>query len=108
MEELLPSSGGTEASVIKMCVKDMVDYYNIEVRTGSALQEVTDTGVIVKKSNGETEAIHVDSVVLSAGFKINPTFARELYGCGFEVFEITGGGAGIPNVSVLRRKLMRS
>ena len=98
LEKLMPSGGaGKEASATKMCMQDMVSHYNVKVQTDCSLQEVTDDGIIVQK-NGETATIEVDNVVLATGFALNPTFSQELNENGFVVYEITGGGEGLPNV----------
>lgn len=97
-DEILKSSPPVPTPV-KMCLTDMVDYYNVEVKTSSTVQEVCDGYVLVKHNDGSVERVDADNVVLAAGFKANPSIARELYGLGAEVYEI---GNGLPTANVLQ------
>lgn len=97
-DELLKSNPPVPTPV-RMCLLDMIDYYHINVRTRSTVQEVLDGSVIVKNSAGDIERIDADTVVLAAGFKANSSMAAAFYGCGAEVYEI---GNGLPTANVLQ------
>lgn len=86
-------------STVKMCLTDMLNYHNVRIYTGSAVQEITDGGVIIRNSIGKSETIEADNVVLAAGFRANPSMAGELNECGMEVYEI---GNGAPTANVLQ------
>lgn len=61
------------------------------------LIEINNQGAIVLKSDGTSETISADSVILALGFRPLPTIASELYGDGIEIYEI-GDGKGCANI----------
>lgn len=83
---------------VKKCLIDMTQYYGIDVRLSTCLQEVKDGAIVVKNSAGETETIKADHVVIAAGFKSKGSFFHDLDESGVEVYEI---GNGSPTANIL-------
>jgi 2-enoate reductase len=76
----------------KMWLNDAIEYYKLDVRTGTKLEAVTDEGAVVAPAaGGERVTIPADTVVCALGFRPNPSMAAELNGCGAEVFEVGNG-----------------
>ena len=74
----------------KMMLRDLVEYYHINVITGRKLAEITDSGVVVESTSDpeKTDFIQADSVVMSIGLKPNPSLAPDYRGKGIAVYEI--------------------
>ncbi len=53
-------------------LRDFFNHNNVEIHFETALQEVTDTGVVVKDKSGKTFSISADDVVVSVGYKSTP------------------------------------
>ncbi len=79
----------------------LIDTFALEktpLMTGHKLIAVTDEGAVVTNTKtGETSTIPADSVVLALGFRPLPSMAQELYGNGFEVYEV-GDGKEVGNI----------
>jgi len=91
--EALPnilSAGAPVPFMNKMCIVEMMDYYNVEVKTGSRVNEITDTGAIITIDEKEEE-LYADTVVMAVGFRAVKSFSEELRGRGMEVYEIGDG-----------------
>lgn len=76
---------------------DGFEHYNTSVMTSARLKEITENGAVVIKSDGEEAVIPVDTVIMSVGYRSNPSFAAELKECGAEIYEI-GDGRKVGNI----------
>lgn len=75
----------------KSMLKDMMDYFHIDVRTSCKLSAITDDGAVLENADGEKNTIAADHVVMSVGMRSNPSMADSLRGTGAEVYEIGSG-----------------
>ncbi|WP_256200967.1 FAD-dependent oxidoreductase [Thermoanaerobacter thermocopriae] len=48
-------------------LKDLLKFYNVEIRTNTSIAAVNDTGAVVKTETGE-EIIAADSVIMAIGY----------------------------------------
>lgn len=87
---------GPVPAINKQFINDAFKYYGVKVRTGTMLSKVTDEGIYVT-ADGKEEFIEADSTIIAVGFRPNKSFARELYGHGFEVYEV-GDGAKVGDI----------
>ena len=74
----------------KMMLRDLIEYYHIEVVTSKKLVEITDAGIQIESASdpSEKDFIPADSVVMSIGLKPNPSLAPDYYGKDIAVYEI--------------------
>ncbi|MDO4178024.1 MAG: FAD-dependent oxidoreductase [Phascolarctobacterium sp.] len=73
--------------VIKNDIVNRLEKLGVALNTNTALAEVTETGIIVKKENGSA-AIDCDKIVLALGVRPNTKLADELETEGMRVFEL--------------------
>ena len=78
-------------------MRDTFEAENVPVMLNTKLIEINNQGAIVLKSDGTSETISADSVILALGFRPLPTIASELYGDGIEIYE-SGDGKGCANI----------
>lgn len=88
---------GDVPSMNRAMLLDAFDHYGVDVHTGSVLEAVAEEGAVVRLKSGATSVIPADTVVLSIGYRPRPSIARELVGCGAEVYEV-GDGSEVGNV----------
>lgn len=92
------ASGAPVPHQSKSFLKEMLEAKKVPVLVNTFLAGINDDGVIVKKAGSEeTEVIPADDVVIAIGFKPLPSFARELEGCGMEIYEV-GDGKQVANI----------
>lgn len=89
MLDAIMSTGPAVPIPNAMMLNLLLAEYKVNVLTGTALVEINDEGAVVKNvKTGEISTIPADNVVMSIGFKPKKSIAEELYGNGFQVFEI--------------------
>ena len=92
------SSGAPVPHQSKSFLKEMFAAKSVPVYTNTFLAGINDDGVIVKPSNSEEERVlEADDVVIAVGFRPLPSFAREIEGCGAEIYEV-GDGRQVANI----------
>ena len=72
---------------------ELLQRHHCEIRVHTRLQEINDRGAVVVDQDGQEAQIDADDVIVAIGFRKRPSMARELFGCGKEVFEIVAGNA---------------
>ncbi len=76
----------------RMWMMDAMDYYGVEVRTSTLLQEINDAGAVVKKADSEeTEVIPADTVICALGFRSRPSMRDALSAYDVEILEVGNG-----------------
>lgn len=70
-----------------MMLRDLLEYYKVQVCAGRKLIEITDSGIVAEGADG-VETMEADTVVLCIGRKPNPSLAPELMKQGVEVYEV--------------------
>ena len=101
LDELMKT--GNVPMMNKTMLLDGFEYYGTSVMTSARLKEITENGAVVRKSDGEEAVIPVDTVIMSVGYRSNPSFAAELKERGAEIYEI-GDGRNDEQLSVLYRQ----
>ncbi len=92
------SAGVAVPNPNKTMLIDTFEKEQTPIYTGKLLTEVTEEGAIVKDvKTGEITTIKGDQVVLAIGFRPVPSMASELYGNGYEVYEV-GDGKKVGNI----------
>ena len=79
LDDLL-SAGKPVPKMNAMMLKDLIADNHIEVKTGCAIEAVTDKGAVIKNNDGSQEEIAADDVIIAIGFKSENSLAKELYG----------------------------
>lgn len=83
------NSGKKPPIMIRQMMPEMLKQYHVETMCGYQLEEVNDAGALVKSvETGESIQLDADRVVIAIGRKRAPSFAKELYGSGMEVYTI--------------------
>lgn len=100
--EALDSLMSNDPNGIPYWVRDMLiellDRVHCDVRTGCKLECINEKGAVIAEKDGTTTELEADQVIMAIGFRARPSMARELYGCGKEIYEITVGN-GIGNIA---------
>ena len=92
------SSGAPVPHQSKSFLKEMFEAKAVPVMTGTFLAGINDDGVVVKPAGSDHEqTIAADDVVIAVGFRPLPSFAREVEGCGAEIYEV-GDGKQVANI----------
>lgn len=98
--EALPdilSAGPAVPQPVNMMLRDLLDYYKVDIRTNSRIKAVTDQGAVIEGTDGALAEITADDVVFCIGLKPNPSMRDELMYSGIEVFE-AGDGVAVGNI----------
>lgn len=92
--------GGTPINLI--CLKDLLQKEEVEFRCGVKISDITNEGVFIVNSAGNSEIICCDTVVLSFGFRPNYDLINSFNGITDDVFAIgdcTGTGGTVWNAT---------
>lgn len=96
MDDIL-SSGPAVPKPVDMMLRDLLDYYHVDIKTGNKIMAVNDEGAVIEDKSGKQTTVATDNVVFAIGLKPNPSLKPELMYSGIEVFEV-GDGAGVGNI----------
>lgn len=88
---------GNVPGMNKSMLLDAFEYYNTEVYTSSRLSRIGDEGAVILLEDGREQILEADNVIISVGYRSQPSLAAELDGCGAEIYEI-GDGSKVGNV----------
>lgn len=88
---------GSVPSMNKQMLNDGFAYYGTKILTSSKLLEINDEGAKVELSDHSVITIPCDNVVLSIGYRPNPSIAKEFEGTDVEIHEI-GDGSKVGNI----------
>lgn len=91
------SSGPEVPKPVDLMLRDLLDYYKVDIRTGNKIVAVNDNGAVIEDKNGIKTTVAADDVVFCIGLRPNKSLKDELMYSGIEVFEV-GDGAGIGNI----------
>lgn len=95
LDELMKT--GNVPAMNKTMLLDAFEFYGTQILTSTRLKEITDAGAVVILPGGEEKTIAADCVILSIGYRSQPSLAQTLSDCGAKVYEI-GDGARVGNV----------
>ena len=99
--EALPdilSSGPAVPQPVNLMLRDLLDYYKVDIRAGHKIIGVNDEGAVIEGTDtGEQLTIPADDVVFCIGLKPNKSLKEELMYCGIEIFEV-GDGVTVGNI----------
>lgn len=99
--EALPdilSSGPAVPQPVNLMLRDLLDYYKVDIRAGHKIVGVNDEGAVIESViTGEQFTIPADDVVFCIGLKPNKSLKEELMYSGIEVFEV-GDGVMVGNI----------
>lgn len=87
------SAGPTVPVMNSMAIHTLFADYGVKVYTESKLEQINDNGAVVSATSGESRITEIagDTVVIAIGFKSAPSMAKDLLGCGMEVYEVGDG-----------------
>ncbi|UCD84546.1 MAG: FAD-dependent oxidoreductase [Deltaproteobacteria bacterium] len=86
--EMLPRMGQDLGRSMRWTVLDDLRRAGVELKTGTRVKEITDSGVIAEK-DGTEEVFTADSVIIAAGVRPNGQIYQELEASGgFELYRI--------------------
>lgn len=91
------SSGMAVPRPVELMLRDLLDYYKVDIRTGNKIKAVTDEGAVIVNNAGEETVIPADDVIFAIGLRPNQSLREELMYSGIEVFEV-GDGRAIGNI----------
>jgi 2-enoate reductase len=92
------SSGPQVPPMNSMMLRDLLEEHKVEIKAGMKLACITEKGAeIMPRDGGESIYIDADSIVISIGFKPQPSIAQELYAEGIETYEV-GDGYTVGNI----------
>ena len=98
--EALPdilSSGPVVPQPVNLMLRDLLEYYKVDIKAGSRIKAVNDEGAVIENDKGEFTTIYADDVVFCIGLKPNKSLKEELMYSGIEVFEV-GDGTSVVNI----------
>lgn len=98
--EALPdilSSGPAVPQPVDMMLRDLLEYYKVDIQTNHRIKAVNDEGAVIEGSDGTLKTIPADDVVFCIGLKPNQSLRDELMYSGVEVFEV-GDGVAVGNI----------
>lgn len=98
--EALPdilSAGPAVPQPVDMMLRDLLDYYKVDIRTNSRIKAVNDRGAVIEGADGTITELDADDVVFCIGLKPNCSMRAELMYSGIEVFE-AGDGVAVGNI----------
>lgn len=91
------SSGPAIPQPVSLMLRDLLEYSQVEICTGTKIKAVIDEGAVVEDAQGMKKVIPADAVVFCIGLKKTISLRNELLYSGIEIYE-TGDGAGIGNI----------
>ena len=91
------SAGMEVPTAVKTMLTKLLDYKNVDIRTGNKIAEVNDCGAVIENKDGIRETVPADNVVFAIGLRPKKSMAQELLGTGIEVYEV-GDGTGVGNI----------
>ncbi|MDK2866972.1 MAG: 2-enoate reductase [Clostridiales bacterium] len=92
------SAGDPVPVMNSMMLTDLMNKYNVAIRTGHKIEEVNDAGaVITSVEDGSESFISADTVIIAVGFKSMNSMAQDIYGTYLEIYEI-GDGREVGNI----------
>lgn len=91
------SSGPAVPQPVNLMLRDLLDYYKVDIRTGNKIVAVNDEGAVIEDKAGVQTTISADDVVFCIGLRPNTSLRDELMYSGIEVFEV-GDGVNIGNI----------
>lgn len=90
------SSGPAVPQPVNLMLRDLLDYYKVDIKTGHRIKAVNDTGAVIEGADG-ISVIPADDVVFCIGLRPNQSLREELMYSGIEVFEV-GDGVSVGNI----------
>ncbi len=87
MQSKLHHSGEPTPKMNAQMLDDLFAFYEVNVKTGHKLIEITADGVIVSHEEQDIY-IAADTVIIALGFRSRPTCEAELYGTGIDIYKI--------------------
>lgn len=91
------SSGPEIPQPVSMMLRDLLDYSNVDIRTGNKIKAVNDEGAVIEDADGVQRTLMADDVIFCIGLRPNKSMREELMYSGIEVYEV-GDGAGLGNI----------
>lgn len=91
MDEILSPVTSMIPVMNRMMLIDLLEHYKVNVITGYGISEVNDEGAVIQADGKDEKTLPADTVVMSVGFRPNPSMASELQGSGIEIYEIGDG-----------------
>lgn len=90
------SSGPAVPQPVNLMLRDLLDYYKVDIKTGHRIKAVNDTGAVIEGADG-ISVIPADDVVFCIGLRPNQSLREDLMYSGIEVFEV-GDGVSVGNI----------
>ena len=91
------SSGPAVPMAVNTMLRDLLDKYGVDIRTGRMISAVNDEGAVVKAKDGTIETIPADQVIMAIGLRPKKDMTDELRETGIEVYK-AGDGAKVGNI----------
>lgn len=91
------SSGPAVPQPVNLMLRDLLDHFHVDIKTGNRIKAVTDEGAVIENKAGELTTIPADNVVFAIGLKSKQSMKQDLMYSGIEVFEV-GDGVGVSNI----------
>ena len=91
------SSGPVVPMAVNTMLRDLLDRFGVNIRTGRMISAVNDEGAVVKDKAGNLETIPADQVVMAIGLRPKKDMTDELREAGIEVYK-AGDGARVGNI----------
>lgn len=88
---------GNVPGMNKSMLMDAFEYYKTSIYTNARLNRIGDEGATIQMEDGNEKVLEADTVIMSVGYRSQPSIAVELDGCGAEIYEI-GDGNKVGNV----------
>lgn len=83
------SAGKLPPIMIRQMMPEMLAQHNVKCMTGYQIVAVNDQGALVKPTeDGEEVQLDADRVIIAIGREKAPSFAKELFGSGMEVYTV--------------------
>lgn len=90
------SSGPAVPQPVNLMLRDLLDYYKVDIKTGHRIKAVNDTGAVIEGADG-ISVIPADDVVFCIGLRPMQSLREELMYSSIEVFEV-GDGVSVGNI----------
>ena len=91
------SSGAPVPMAVDTMLRDLLDKHKVTILTGKMIEEVNDTGAVLKDRNGDRMTVETDTVVMAIGLRPRKDMTAELQEAGIEVYSV-GDGAHVGNI----------
>ena len=91
------SSGPVVPMAVNTMLRDLLDRFGVNIRTGRMIAAVNDEGAVIKDKAGNLETIPADQVVMAIGLRPKKDMTDELREAGIEVYK-AGDGARVGNI----------